>query len=133
MSVKYAILPSRVKALVIDQIIIIAAMYGASELFGMFESVSNTLRITAFVVIFLVYEPLFVSLFGGTIGHQYSKIAVKTEKDLSKNLLFPLAVLRLVIKVSLGWISLLTVTSNDKRKALHDIAVKSVVIESING
>ncbi|MEO9511211.1 MAG: RDD family protein [Flavobacteriaceae bacterium] len=130
MSINYAILPSRIKALIIDQIIVIAAMYGVSELFSAFEDISDNLRIAAFFFIFIAYEPLFISLLGGTIGHTYSNIAVKRERDLDKNISFPAALIRLVIKISLGWISLLTVTSNIKRKAIHDYVVNSVVIES---
>ncbi len=129
MNVTYAILPSRIKAVVIDSIILIAAMYGTSEVFSLFDEVSNTLRIFSFVLIFLVYDPFFTSAFGGTIGHSYSNISVKREKDLDRNISFPMAVIRYVLKTFLGWISLLTVTGNDKRKAIHDFVVNSVVIE----
>ncbi|PWL37331.1 RDD family protein [Flagellimonas aquimarina] len=132
MNIKYAILPDRVKALIIDQVIVIAAMYGVSELFATFEDVSTNLRIIAFLLIFLVYEPLFICLFGGTIGHSHSKIKVKREQNLNKNISFLAALIRFVVKISLGWISLLTVTSNEKRKAIHDYLVNSVVIESDN-
>lgn len=130
MNVTYALLPSRVKALVIDQVIIIAAMYLVSELFILFESVSTIFRIAAFVILFLIYEPFFVSFFGGTIGHQYSNISVRSEGDITRKILFPWAVVRLITKVALGWLSLLMVTSSTKRQAIHDVVVKSVVIET---
>ena len=57
-------------------------------------------------------------------------IAVPEPSDLSENISFPLAVLRYLIKKSLGWISLISVTANDKREAVHDFLAKSVVIES---
>jgi uncharacterized RDD family membrane protein YckC len=127
---EYAILPSRIKAVVIDSLLIIAAMYATSEILALFEEVPNGIRIACFIVIFLLYDPLFTSVYGGTIGHFYSKITVKSEKNKEKNISFPLALIRYLIKTSLGWISLLTVTSNEKKQALHDYVVRSVVLES---
>jgi len=129
MTTEYANLPSRVKALVIDQIIVIALMYVVSELFGIFSEVSNTSRILALVLIFFVYEPLFVSLFGGSIGHSYSKITVRSENDESKKIPFVFAVLRLLVKLALGWVSLLTVTGSEKKKAIHDMVAQSVILD----
>jgi uncharacterized RDD family membrane protein YckC len=55
-------------------------------------------------------------------------IRVKRESDEKKNILFPLAIIRFIVKASLGWISLLTVTGNSKRKAIHDYLIGSVVV-----
>jgi uncharacterized RDD family membrane protein YckC len=129
MNANYAILPNRIKAVVIDGIIIISAMYIISEVFALFDDVPNFLRATSFILVFLLYDPLFTSILGGTIGHSYSKITVKNEKNLEKNISFPQALIRFTIKSTLGWISLLTVTSNSKKQALHDLIAKSVVID----
>jgi len=128
MPISYALLPDRVKAAVIDSIILVAMMYGISELFALFENVPQSFRITAFILVFLLYDPLLTSIYGGTIGHSFSNILVKNEDEPSKNISFSLAVLRFVVKLFLGWISLLTVTSNKKRKAIHDFVAKSIVI-----
>lgn len=130
MTVNYAILPSRIKAAVIDGVAVIAAMYAVSEILALFESVPTYMRIAAFIVIFVVYDPFFTSVFGGTIGHSYSKITVRKESDLKKHISFPAAVIRFILKALLGWLSLLTVTGDAKKKAIHDIAVKSVVVEA---
>ena len=65
-----------------------------------------------FLFIFLVYDPFFTSIFGGTVAHFINKIRVKREKAESKNILFPLALIRYVFKTLLGWVSLLTITGN---------------------
>lgn len=127
MIVKYAILPTRVKAVIIDSLIIVAAMYFISEVLDLFENVAVLIKMLCFALI-LLYDPIFTSLYGGTIGHSFCNISVKKESDLSENISFPLAVLRYLIKTSLGWISLISVTANDKRKAVHDFLAKSVVI-----
>ncbi len=118
----------RVKAVVADSFIIIIFMLIVTYAFSLFENVHENLRILAFIFIFLLYDPLFTSMFGGTIGHMMFGLKVKREKDTTKNILFPLAIARFLFKGSLGWISLLTVSSNKKRKAIHDYFVRSVVI-----
>ncbi len=118
----------RVKAMVTDGIVIIVFMFIASFVFSLFENVPDYARIIVFVFIFLLYDPLFTSIFGGTIGHMIIGIRVKRESNEQKNILFPLAILRFVVKTSLGIISLFTVFGNEKRKAIHDYLVRSVVI-----
>ncbi|MGB5436560.1 MAG: RDD family protein [Maribacter sp.] len=128
MEEKYAILPDRVKAAVIDAIVHIAAMYGISEFLNVFEHVPDGVRIMAAILIFLLYDPFFTSFYGATIGHSYSNIRVKKDADTTKNISFPIAVVCFILKASLGWISLLTVTGTKKRKAIHDFVAKSVVV-----
>jgi uncharacterized RDD family membrane protein YckC len=118
----------RVKAIVTDGIVLIAFMFITSYIFSLFINVPDSIRIIAFAFIFLLYDPLFTSLFGGTIGHMMNGIRVKRESDETKNILFLLAIPRYIVKASLGWISLLTVFGNKKRKAIHDYMAGSVVV-----
>ncbi|GAB5399937.1 MAG: hypothetical protein Aureis2KO_15220 [Aureisphaera sp.] len=127
----YANLPSRVKAAFIDAVVLIGAMYAITELFNLFGEIPTWLRILAWVSIFILYEPLLVSIYGGTMGHSYSKITVRREADSEKKIGFVMAVLRFVVKFFLGWISLLTVTGTEKKQAIHDHIVKSVVLEEV--
>lgn len=118
----------RVKAMVTDSIVIVVFMFVASYVFSLFENVPDYARIIVFVFIFVLYDPIFTSIFGGTIGHMLIGIRVKKESNEHKNILFPLAILRFVVKAFLGIISLFTVFGNEKRKAIHDYLVGSVVI-----
>lgn len=118
----------RVKAIFADSIVMIVFIFIASYVFQLFESVPDYARIFAFVFIFLIYDPLFTSTFGGTIGHMMLGIRVKREANEQKNILFSLAILRYIVKAFLGLISLITVTSNEKKKAIHDHLVGSVVV-----
>jgi len=124
----YAGVADRVKAVVTDSIVIIIFMFIVTYTFSVFEHVPDTARIIAFIFIFFLYDPIFTSTFGGTIGHMMFGIRVKRENNRMKNILFPLAIIRFLVKVILGWISLLTVSGNKKRKAIHDSLVGSVVI-----
>jgi uncharacterized RDD family membrane protein YckC len=118
----------RIKAAVTDYVILLLLIFSISFIFNEFENVPNYLRIAAFVFIFLLYDPLFTSLFGGTIGHRFNGIRVKKEGNKEKNIFFHFALIRYLLKVFLGWISLLTINENPKGKAIHDVAVGSIVI-----
>ena len=124
----FANLPSRIKAVTIDSLLLIVVMYALSLIFNDLGIVSNEIKIGC-VVLILLYEPLFVSFYGGTIGHFYSKIEVKSEADTTKRLALWKAVLRYIIKLTLGWISLLTVTAGSRKQAIHDVVAKSLVLE----
>lgn len=124
----YPGLLERVKAAMADTVVSFFFMVVIAHIFSAFDVVPDTARILAFLFIFLLYDPIFTSSFGGTIGHMIMGIRVKQEKNQEKNVLFPLAILRFISKAFLGWISLLTVTSNEKRKALHDLIVGTVVV-----
>ncbi len=125
---EYANLPSRIKAVTIDSFLLIVFMYMFTLVLDGFENVPDGLKV-GFVLAFLVYEPIFISFYGGNIGHFYSKIEVKQEKDTGKNIPLRRAFLRYLIKITLGWISLVTVTTDEHKKAIHDYAGKSVVLD----
>lgn len=128
MNGNYAPLTNRIKAAVIDSVVMIALMYAFTEIFRQFDDVSGNIRMFAFIFVFVLCDPIFTSAFGATIGHSYSKITVKRDSNSKKNISFPSAVLRFILKSSLGWLSLLTVTGNDKKQAIHDHVAKSVVL-----
>lgn len=118
----------RVKAMVIDGIVLLVFMVATSSVFSLFNDVHDVVRVNAFVFIFLLYDPLLTSFWGGTIGHRFAGIRVRKERDEQSNIQFPQAVLRYIIKALIGWISLLTVGGNKKGKAIHDFAAGSVVV-----
>jgi uncharacterized RDD family membrane protein YckC len=118
----------RIKAAVMDSFVMVGFMAILTIIFSKFNNVPDSFRIAGFIFIFLLYDPLFTSLFAGTIGHMIMNIQVKRSSNPEKNILFPLAIIRYTIKVLLGWISLLTVGSNKKHMAIHDMVVSSIVL-----
>ncbi len=131
MNQSYALIPDRVKAAFVDGVILIVMMYAAAEILELFELVSDWVRIALFLMICLLYDPWFTSAFGGTIGHSFSGISVAKDSDNGGTIGFPIAIVRFVVKTALGWVSLLTVTGNEKQKALHDYVAKSVVVQNL--
>jgi len=125
---KYPGVFDRVKAITMDSIVMIFFMFLASYIFSQFENVPDNIRIVVFLFIVLLYDPLFTSLFGGTIGHFTIGLRVKRESNEEKNISLLAAIPRYIVKVLLGTYSLATVSNRTKGKAIHDILVGSVVI-----
>lgn len=126
--IDYANISTRVKAAVLDGIVLMVIIYSFSFALEQFGSVPNYVRIIAFIFTFFLYEHLLVSITGATVGHFFNDIVVTQENQLRKKLVFHKALLRFILKFSLGWISLLTIHSNSKKQAIHDAAAGSVVI-----
>ncbi len=125
----YATVGIRVRALFVDTIVM--AVFGVliAMVLNEFENFPDYYRPVPFVLIFLLYDPLFTSSFGGTLGQLSMGLRVRKAKDQTRKIILPFALLRFILKFSLGWISLLTVTGNEKKQAIHDFAVGSVVIK----
>ena len=117
----------RVKAAVIDAIVLIILIMITSTVFSDIGEVPIYTKMIAFCFIFLGYEPLMLSIFSATFGHRMMSLKVQPDSK-DKKLSIISAFFRFVIKALLGWISLLTISSDKKGKAIHDKAVKSVVI-----
>ena len=129
MKVKYADLQSRVKAVIIDSVILILVMYCTSIVLDNLENVKASTRAILAILYLVLYEPIMVTCFGFTLGHYYCDIHVKKATDLKSNVSFPVAFIRFIIKFLLGWLSLITVTSSTKKQAIHDTVVDAVVLK----
>jgi uncharacterized RDD family membrane protein YckC len=55
-------------------------------------------------------------------------LTVRKFDDQSSNISIGKAFLRFIIKILLGWISFITVTSNKNKRAIHDLVSGSIVI-----
>lgn len=124
----YPSISERIRAAVTDSIVVVAFIMIIALIFSLFDNVPQQIRISLFIFIFFLYDPFFTSFFGGTIGHRKVGIRVKRENDEEKNIIFPIAIIRYIIKVSLGWVSLFTVGTHKKKQAIHDIVAKSIVV-----
>jgi len=125
---KYPGVSERVKALITDGVVLIIFMIGFTYLFSIIDNVPKNVRMYAFLFIFIFYDPLFTSIFGGTIGHLANGLRVRRIKDQTKKIIFPFAIVRFIFKSLLGFISLLTISGNKKNQAIHDIIAQSIVI-----
>jgi uncharacterized RDD family membrane protein YckC len=118
----------RVKAVMIDFVIILMIFSIASILIDEIGDIPTWIRIAIFVFCFYMYDPLLIALAGGTIGHHILRIRIKNVKQPEQNINLLQASIRLITKITLGWLSFLTVTGSRRKLAIHDMACGSIVL-----
>ncbi|HLO57272.1 MAG TPA: RDD family protein [Bacteroidales bacterium] len=126
---KYGKLINRVKAILVDTLVIIGLALAVSGILNLFENVSNPVRALCFTLIVL-YDPILTTLNGATVGHMLIGLKVRKESDENQKISFPFALIRFVLKAFLGFISLMTISEKNKGKAIHDSAAGSIVLQS---
>jgi len=123
----YPYLLRRYISVLIDQIFIITLLGILSSILSKIGFFPDQLKM-AFVAIFFLYEPICIST-TCTVGQYLTKIRVRKHENTEKKLNFPMAVIRFFTKIFLGIFSFFTVSTNDQKRAIHDIASQSVVID----
>ena len=126
-SKSYPFLSDRVQSTFIDTIFIIILMFVFASLLERLGETPSWVRIVLFFGLWAVYEPLCTSL-GGTIGNHMKGIRVRSHRSPEKRINILQAFFRYLIKLSLGWISFISIHSNKEKRAIHDLAVGSVMI-----
>jgi uncharacterized RDD family membrane protein YckC len=123
----YGRFSGRVRAFVVDWIIIVLLL--VVVLFVAVSADSDRIgRILGFtfVAVWLLYEPVLVSLTGSTVGHYLSNLRVVDDRTHG-NVSFLKAVARLVIKTALGLYSFVTMATTLRHQAVHDLLTRSTV------
>jgi uncharacterized RDD family membrane protein YckC len=128
--IQYGTLINRLKAILIDVLVLVGLCMIATAIFSRIGYVSDTIRMVVFIFIFLLYDPLLTSIFGATIGHLIIGLKIRRAKDITRKLIFPMALIRFIIKGTLGFISLMTISTTKKNRAIHDIVAGSVVLQA---
>jgi hypothetical protein len=123
----YARFFRRVRALAIDSILlslVLAATVAVVVASGS-EVIARTLGFALLLGI-LLYEPVLVSMTGGTVGHYLSNLRVVDNRS-NDNLGFWRAALRAVVKALLGWFSFISMATTRRHQAVHDVLTGSSV------
>ena len=128
MEQKYPSLSERIQSSFIDLIIIVIMMFVFASILDRMENPSDWVRIVMFISVWIVYEPLCTSI-GFTVGNYIKGIRVRSNNDTSKHINILQAIVRYAFKFLLGWISFLTISTNPKRRAIHDMVAGSVMIK----
>ena len=127
--VEYPLLTDRIQSSFIDALVIVVLMFLSASWLDKYDNAPDWIRIALFFGLWAVYEPLFTSL-GGTIGNHVKGIQVRKHDAPTKKINFFQAFLRYLVKISLGWISFLTIHTNHERRAIHDLVASSVMIRN---
>ena len=124
---RYARFPRRLRGIMIDWILTMILMFGALLVASAVRSdhFSRTLGI-AVVIVLMLYEPILVSLTGGTLGHYFTNLRVVDERNQG-NVSFLKAVARFALKGLLGWYSFIVMTATRRNQAIHDLLTRSTV------
>ena len=125
---EYPLLGDRVQSSFIDVILIIILMFVFASVLDRYENVPDWVRIVLFIGLWAVYEPVCTTL-GGTVGNYAKGIRVRRHGGITKRINIFQALLRYILKIGLGWLSFVTIHSNTERRAIHDLAVGSVMIK----
>jgi uncharacterized RDD family membrane protein YckC len=126
--VDYPTLSDRVQSTFIDGILIILLMFAFASILNRYENAPDWIRTALFFGIWGIYEPVCTTL-GFTVGNYMKGIRVRRHSNTDKRINFFQALLRYILKFSLGWISFLTIHFNPQRRAIHDLAAGSVMIK----
>ncbi|MGQ3012834.1 MAG: RDD family protein [Flavobacteriales bacterium] len=128
MKKEYPGILDRIKAITGDTFIFVVLLYLTAIALASFEQLPSFIKPLCIALICILYDPLMVAFTGGTIGHKMVGIHVKKESDETKNIPFHLALLRFIIKATLGWVAFLSIGANARNRAIHDLASGSVVL-----
>lgn len=127
MKEKYPFMLERIQSILIDSVLIIACMIIFSDMLSGFKNVPDWLRAVLLISIFL-YEPIATTI-GGTIGNNIKGIRVRKDSDDTKQINIFQALIRYFFKLLFGWLSFITIFSNSKKRAIHDILSGTVMIK----
>jgi len=125
--IEYPSLLKRVQSTFVDMLFILIMMFVITAVLENFEQVPDWVRIVLFFGIWGIYEPVCMVL-GSTIGNYIVGIRVRQYTDTNRRINLFQAFGRYVLKMLLGWLAFIAIHFNKERRALHDLAVKSVMI-----
>ena len=132
MEIRYPDLKTRVQSTFIDTMLMLGLMFLAAIILDKInpsqEDEDGWIRGVIFISIWGIYEPVSMTI-GCTLGNYLMKIRVKRNSDNTKRINLVQAFVRFALKILLGWVSFLTIHGNKERRAIHDFAAGSVMIE----
>ncbi len=123
---KYPTLTRRYIATAIDAVFVLSAMILISYLFENADATGVKVRVGLILSLFVLYEPVCTSRFC-TLGQKIMRVRVRRYPSLERISLF-MAYARILIKALLGILSFFTLPFSQKRRAIHDMAARSIVI-----
>lgn len=121
-------LVTRIKALFIDGVIVLAIFTVTSLGIDAFGDIPDFAKGAIAIFMFYLYDPLLTHFTGSTLGHKVMNLKVRRYEEPEKRISLGHAFLRFIAKGGLGWISFLTVTGDKRKRAIHDFASGSIIM-----
>lgn len=117
----------RVKGMLLDSLILGVLIYSPVFVVVELGIESPALKALFMLIPALLFEPLCVCFSGGSIGHHYAGLQVADAKS-GKKLNFFMSLVRFLIKIPLGLVSLVSILITKRHQAIHDYLSHSVMI-----
>ncbi|OQW55961.1 MAG: hypothetical protein A4S14_11285 [Proteobacteria bacterium SG_bin9] len=123
----YARFSRRLRGLFIDWTISLVVMFSALIVASSLRNDDISRVLGVIVILFvLLYEPVLVSMTGGTIGHRMTNMRV-VDDATGGNVSFLKAVARFVIKSVIGLYSFVAMAITRRNQAVHDLLTHSTM------
>ncbi|WP_420125932.1 RDD family protein [Longimicrobium sp.] len=122
----YGRFPRRIQAVVVDGAILASLLLLGPALAGVLPAAASRTVNRAVLLCVVLYEPVMVSVWGGTVGHTLLNLKV-VSASTGGRLPFHRALVRFVTKTVFGLISFLFIALTARHQALHDMAAAAVV------
>jgi uncharacterized RDD family membrane protein YckC len=116
---------ARMAAVVVDTLVVLILLFVGSRFILVFQFNNPYITIATILIVFVLYEPICVALFKGSIGHYWRGFRVVTLEGRRVNIL--VAILRFLIKSVLGLFSFVLFFLGDRR-AIQDILTRTKVV-----
>jgi uncharacterized RDD family membrane protein YckC len=124
---RYPPLIQRYLSTVIDGFVLLFVMVAVSVGLQGSDPTLRGVRIALVLGTFATYEPVLTST-AMTLGQLVTGIRVRHYDVPYERISIAQAYVRWVVKMLLGWFSFLTMGFNRERRAVHDLAARSVVV-----
>lgn len=125
--IQYPVLLRRIQSSFIDGLIVLAGMVLVANVAEFAGENEMFIKMMGLFMI-LSYEPIMIC-HSSTIGQRMIGIRVKNHDLKQKNISILHAYVRFVVKITCGWLSYVTINFSPERRALHDVAANSVMID----
>jgi uncharacterized RDD family membrane protein YckC len=126
--ITYPTILRRYLATFIDGMLILTVMILTSYIFSHDTDLDRILRVSIILSMFFIYEPFFTSKIC-TLGQKIMGVRVRNFANLERISLFQ-AYVRIIVKILLGIISFFSIIFSSKKRAIHDFAASSIIIEA---
>lgn len=122
---------ARVKSMIVDNLVVLFLMVLIAQVIKFLNLENSNIKFLL-IAMAVFYEPIFTSL-NKTLGQKLMGLKVIKLSNMLKdnsyaNISIVHAIARFTSKVLLGWLSLLTIHSNDYGQAIHDRVADSVMV-----
>ena len=126
--IEYPTISKRIGAMFFDLIVLYFIYLISALIFQLFNTDNESLKIIIFLIIAVLYEPVFYSKFSCTIGQFLVNLRVKKKNNTNEKINFINAIFRFYTKYLFGILSIFYAGFNKEKRTIHDQISGSIVL-----